>query len=160
MLRLRSFLCLLPLLAACDGEAPGEGCPTKGGTVTATIDGLAFTATCVAAARTRDGFGIIADDRSETTSLFLPRRQLSFDVPDEVRTYPLGGSSSALAYFALVPPQGTGSPAQFAADTGAVVVQSINGRRYQGTFTFRTGSGTSGEHSIGNGRFDVTLEGN
>ena len=158
MYRLRSFLWLLPLLAACDGEDPGTGCSTNGGTVSATIDGLPFTATCVAAARTDDGFGFIADDRSDATSQFLPRRQLSFDVPAQVRTYALGGSTSALAYFSIVPPQGT--PIQFPADTGSVVVQSINGRRYQGTFTFRTGSGTSAQHTIGSGRFDVTLEGN
>lgn len=159
MLHPRLLLCLLLAVAACDGgETPGAGCPTTGGIVTATVDGLPFTATCVVAARTDDGFGFVADDRSGAVSTILPRRELSFDVPAAVGTYRLGGSTDALAYFSLIPPGG--APFRYAADSGSVVVEAVTGRRYQGRFSFRTGTRTSNEHTVGSGRFDVTLQGN
>jgi len=158
MLRPALLLCLLPLLAACDGGSPDSTCTTNGGSVTATVDGRPFTATCITAARTDDGVGFVADDRSDITAGLFPHRELSFDMPSTVGTYRLGGQASALAYFSLVPPNS--APARFAADSGSVVIESVSGRRYRGRFTFRTGANTSNLHTVSQGLFDVTLQGN
>lgn len=154
------LLALLTSLAACDETTPPSECGTNGGSVLATIDGQPFTASCIVAARTDDGVGFVADDRSAFSSIVVPRRELSFDVPSATGTYALSGAASALAYFSLIPPVGGGTPSRFAADSGSVVIESIAGRRYRGRFSFRTGTRTSNPHSVGNGRFDVTLQGN
>ncbi len=144
------LLPLLLVLAACDSGEPANSCGTNGNTVTATVDGLAFTGTCIVASSTSGGFGFAADDHGEA-STFLPYRQLTLDLPAVKGTYRFGGQTSALGYFSLVPP--TGAPLAAAADSGSVVVEFIEGRRYKGRFSFHT----SGPHTVGQGVFDVTL---
>ena len=158
-LRLRRLapLAVAPcLLAACDAGDDGSGDGCGGGTVTATVDGRSFAGTCVAAAATVDGVAFAADDRPDQTSVF-PVRELAAEFPAAAGTYALGGSSLGNATFTIRYPDGSPNRS-FLADSGRVVVQSVSGRRYRGTFEFFTGRRSADPHRVTAGQFDVTVD--
>lgn len=156
------FLCALLLIAilgfvsAC-GESsstgPEEEPELEGGSMSARIDGTAWSATAAMAVSYTGG--ILAFAGSDASSITVGVGL----IPDGTGTYTIGPSQTTNANLSM------GTPASWGATgfmgSGSVTLASISENRATGTFLFTAepvpGTGATGSRVVTEGKFDVNF---
>lgn len=164
MSRISPLLLLLASVAAlpaCSFSEGGDYDCAEGASVTATVDGRAFTAECVEVSANGDGLTVAAFANPDGESSTVPYTQIRFILDDRATgTYAIGASGPAELLFATQP-IGGGDQGGDGTD-GAVVVTESTDARVRGTFAATVAleedfSPTGETVAITNGSFSVSL---
>lgn len=149
-------------LSACSFSEGGDYDCAEGASVTATVDGRAFTAECVEVSASGDGLTVAAFANPDGESSTVPYTQIRFILDDRAAgTYAIGASGPADLLFATQPIGGGDDEGGDGTD-GAVVVTESTDARVRGTFAATVAleedfSPTGETVAITNGSFSVSL---
>ncbi|MCA9756462.1 MAG: hypothetical protein KDA27_11725 [Candidatus Eisenbacteria bacterium] len=150
-----------------DGSPAGPSGPdpSDDGEMTATVDGVAWTAasSSLSATISEDVPGGILIEG--TADLGVAYRQITISLfnIDGPGTYPLGVTASMFGGYATYATSGGQWHSPYSGASGTVTIQELTSDRIKGTFQFHAtpilGSQSTSTHDVTGGQFDLSLEG-
>jgi hypothetical protein len=145
-----SFVVVAILAACSSSSSPAD---PANGTVKATIEGEAFSATLATSATNTSGVLAIAGSDSRGRQI-----QLRIIGADKAGTYSLGGITNPnIATVTLAPESSQTYVTSMVGGSGTIVITELSTAKVAGTFTFTAMNSASVQKKVTDGSFNLTL---
>lgn len=146
------LVCLALSASACDSTDDGGGAGCGDGTMTATIGGSSFAATCVTGSLTS---GVLSVGGNLGASQGGSQEQITIALPGASAGGTMSLGMGPTATYAKI--NGTDVSQTYVATSGTVRIESMSASGAKGTFSF-TGRNNGGQTiSVASGAFDITF---